>query len=116
MTVIRSIDELIAAHDGRVTVACDTEFKGPHTLTLQCAARLRDGSLAIQLYHSPVVPAPPRKFDVKHYLPGSLQTQGQSCDRVVLCTVKPLTDELSPRRILADVLDLRGVEVIARAS
>jgi hypothetical protein len=100
---------------GAVTLAFDTEFKDTLTLTVQVAARLDDGCLAVQLYHSPSIPSPPPTFDVQRYLPRSLQRPGV-CERVILRPVQPLTDDLSPGLILADVLDLKDVRVVTRAN
>src|SRR5262245_61469603 len=64
---IRNLAELIAQHAGHVTVACDTEYLDTHTLTVQFAARLADGRVAVQLYRSPLIPAPPPTFDLLRY-------------------------------------------------
>jgi hypothetical protein len=112
---VRCFEELIARHGGKVTVAVDTEFADTRTLTVQAAARLADGDLVVQLYRSPLIPAPPRKFDVGRYLPEGLQGPGGTCGRVVLRPTRLLTADLSPGRILADVLGLRGLRVVPRA-
>jgi hypothetical protein len=107
------------------TIGVDTEYHHTLTLTVQAATRLVDGSLAVQLYHSPLIPPPP-PFDIKEYLPKPLQAAGQPCERVILRPARLLTDDLSPGRVLvdvlglgrivADVLGLVGVEVVTRAS
>jgi hypothetical protein len=50
---VNTFVDLIARDNGNVAVACDTEFNGPHTLTIQFATRLSDNEIAVQVYSSP---------------------------------------------------------------
>src|SRR5579859_624722 len=70
---------LIARTGGHVTVACDTEFKGPHTLTIQCAARVGD-AVVVQVSSSPDVPPQPGGEALARRLRGRL---GRHRGRVV---------------------------------
>jgi hypothetical protein len=52
--------------DVRLTI--DTEYEGTHTLTVQAAAFLEDGTVAVQFYHSPAIPGLPADFDLGRYV------------------------------------------------
>jgi hypothetical protein len=107
---IKSIADLIEQTCGPVRIACDTEFEGLHTLSIQFATRVgRD--LIVQVYHSPAIPSPPAGFDLDDFLPDSVR---QRFDRVVLRPVKKIERRLSPVRALADLLDLRGLQPMAK--
>lgn len=56
----------IAALRGRpLQVACDTEFEGTLTLTIQFAIRV-GGRIVVQVYHSPAIPTPNANFEAVH--------------------------------------------------
>jgi len=73
---IRSIRQLISQQDGEVTIACDTEFQGPHTLTIQFATRLGD-DIVVQVYSSPAIPRQPDAEELKPLLPPELEVPGR---------------------------------------
>src|SRR5689334_16448250 len=92
---IRSIDQLIDQQGGKVSIACDTEFKGPHTLTTQFATRLGD-NVFVQVYSSPAIPAQPDPDRLLPLLPPGVGTPG----RLVIREGRWITDDLSPARVL----------------
>lgn len=112
-----STPELLLSHDlaidGEIDVAVDTEYQGTHTLTVQAAARIGPHTLAVQLYRSPAVPGLPAGFEVEKYLPP--ERYGQFFRGIVVRPVKPLSADLSPMRMIADLFDLDGIEILTRA-
>src|SRR4051794_41064973 len=94
-----TLDTLLASSGGQVHIACDTEFDGPHTLTAQFAARVKDDIL-VQVYRSPAVPDLPADFDLDDFLPDELRNR---YGKVILRPVKTLSSKLSPVRVLADL-------------
>jgi hypothetical protein len=110
--MIRTFDELIAQHDGHVTVACDTEFKGPHTLTIQFAARLGD-DIVVQVYSSPAIPDQPDTEKLEPLLPPGIATPG---GRVIIRPGRTIPADLSPARVLAHLFGIKGVEAFDRGA
>jgi hypothetical protein len=106
----RTFADLIARHDGNVTVACDTEFLGPHTLTIQFAARLGE-DLLVQVYSSPAIPGQPDPEELKPLLTPGIEAPGW---RVVIREGRRITADLSPGLVLADLFGLRGVAPMDR--
>jgi hypothetical protein len=104
---IRTFEELIARCGGNVTVACDTEFTGPHTLTAQFAARL-DDDVVVQVYSSPAIPGQPDPEQLRPLLPPLLPAG------VVIREGRTIPADLAPARVLADLFGIRGVEVLPR--
>jgi hypothetical protein len=109
---IRTFEDLIACHDGNVTVAVDTEFKGPHTLTVQFAARLGD-DVVVQVYSSPAIPGQPDAEQLLPLLPPGVETPGR---RVVIREGRRIPGDLAPACVLDHLFGLRGVEVLPRIS
>jgi hypothetical protein len=106
---VKNQTELIDDANGVVRIACDTEFEGPHTLTIQFATRLGN-QLAVQLYRSPAVPEPPPWQSLKRGFPDLRQW----CAGVILRPVKVITRTLSPVRVLTDLYQLKGVKPRSR--
>src|SRR5687768_2823859 len=86
-----------------VTIACDSEFFGPHTLTVQAAARLDPDTLAVQVYRSTAIPELPASFDPRAFLPLGKDGYGRFCKKIVVRPVKLLTADLSPGRLFRDL-------------
>jgi hypothetical protein len=51
-----------------ITVAVDTEFYGPHSLTIQAACRIDAETVIVQVYRSPAIGDIPDEFDVADYV------------------------------------------------
>src|SRR5262245_9389357 len=100
------------ADDGpvEVLVACDTEFEGPHTLTVQFAARVSRRVVAVQVYHSPALGLP--AIELEEVLPRRLL---RLCGTVLMRPMRPITNKLSPARVLADLYGLGDAEVVSRS-
>ena len=96
-----------------VTIGCDTEFEGAHTLSVQIAARTADNEITAQLYHSPLVPLPSADFDLGEFLPSNHEMYGQFFETIQLQSFKPITEELSPALMLCDLFNLE-VEILSR--
>src|SRR5262249_11323731 len=60
-------------------------------------------------YHSPAIELP--VIDPKDYLPKRLR---RLCGDVVMRPLRPITDKLSPARVVTDLYGLRGAEVVPR--
>src|SRR5262245_46154652 len=103
---VGSLDDLIEQTRGQITVACDTEYAGPHTLSVQLAARLGD-DLLIQMYSSPAVPRQPEPGALKALLPRGAAGKGR---RLFIREGRRLSAGLSPARALADLFGIEGVE------
>jgi hypothetical protein len=87
----------------------DTEYHGPHTLTVQTAARLDEQTVAVQLYRAATVPDLPQNFIIADYLlPGQY---GRFFRNVQLRPVKPLATDLSPARLALDLLGRPDADV-----
>ncbi len=100
---------LLRPEGNTIRIACDTEYEGAHTLTIQFAARWGD-ALVVQLYRSPDVPDLPAGFsvaaahrDLKHW-----------CSRIILRPVKVITPTLSPVQVLTDLFQLGHVHSLSR--
>jgi hypothetical protein len=89
-------------------VAIDTEFQGPHTLTVQAATLLADGRVAVQIYRSPLVPDPPPDFAPATYFPAG-RSATVARPTIVFRQVKLLTPDLSPLQIHRDLHDRRDL-------
>src|SRR4051812_37637513 len=103
----RSFADLIEQTDGNVRIACDTEFEGTHTLSIQFATRIGD-DIVVQVYHSPAIPPLPSNFQIEQYVPEGLQPR---FNHLIVRPVKEITPELSPVRVLADLFQLQNVLV-----
>lgn len=99
------------ARDG-LLIGLDTEFQGPHTLTIQFAVRLGD-DLAVQVYYSPAVPRPPKSFDLRRHLPEGLF---DLCGDVLLRPVRTIGADLSPARVLGHLLALDEAVAVNRSA
>jgi len=86
-------------------IAVDTEFEGPLTLTVQAAIRLDPHTLVVQLYHNPVIPAPPTGLDLGQYLPTDSDHYGRFGNKVLFRPAQKLAPDLSPARMLQDLLN-----------
>ncbi|WP_020476586.1 hypothetical protein [Zavarzinella formosa] len=86
----------------KLTIACDTEFEGPLTLTVQFAIRYRR-CIFVQVYRDPSVPPPADGISLE----GLRDSLGGACKKIKIRPVKPLTARLSPARVLADLVGLR---------
>ncbi len=49
-----NLDDLIHETEGLVRIACDTEFRGPHTLAVQFSTPVGQDSV-VQVFHSPAI-------------------------------------------------------------
>jgi hypothetical protein len=107
---IRSIDQLIGQQGGKVTIACDTEFKGPHTLTIQFATRLGD-DIIVQVYSSPAIPSQPDADRLRPLLPPGLETAGH---RLIIREGRKIREDLTPARVLGNLFGIGGVEAMER--
>ncbi len=84
-----------------VTIAVDTEYYGPHTLTVQTACRLDAETVTVQVYRSPAIPDIPSEFDVADYVvPGDYDRHFQRLD---LRPTKVITPDLSPSHFIHDL-------------
>jgi hypothetical protein len=97
---------------GVVRVACDSEFVGPHTLTVQFAARAGD-DIAVQVYHSTAIPPPPVLRCPERLLPAAVRGPRR---RVIVRPTKTLDRDLSPARVLGDLFDLPSLEPVDKSS
>jgi len=95
-----------------ITIAADTEFSGAHTLSIQAVCRSRDG-VAIQVYKSPLIPFPTPEFDLNTYLSPATESYGRFYDRAMIRPLKVMTRELSPTRMLRDLVAL-DFQVLSR--
>lgn len=89
-----------------ITIAVDTEFEGAHTLTVQAACRLDAERIAAQVYQSPLIPGLPSGLNVGSYLPTDGDKYGRFFQQPLLRPSQLITSELSPGRILRDLLGL----------
>jgi hypothetical protein len=94
---------------GRLVIACDTESHGGHTLTVQFVVRV-GRRIIVQTYSSPaIVPQP----DADKLLP-HLRKLRKRCRNIIIRPARPLTTNLSPARVVADLFGLSGVEPMPR--
>jgi hypothetical protein len=105
---VSSLAGLIENAGDPVRIACDTEFEGPHTLTIQFAARI-GADLAVQVYRSPAVPEPPVGFDPEDFLPPELRRRFGA---IHFRPVREIDAYLSPARVVADLFEVPVVEFI----
>jgi hypothetical protein len=106
----RSFAGLLKRTGGEVRIACDTEFEGPHTLSIQFATRTGD-DIVVQVYRSPAIPPPPSNFDVEKYVPVGLRPR---IKRIIVRPVREITPELSPARVLFDLFELQNFHVMKK--
>lgn len=99
--------------DAPVTIAIDTEYHGPETLTIQAATRLDAGRIAVQIYRAPGVPAPPADFDVQRYFDD--HSYSSFLDRVIHRPTRKITTSLSPARIVRDLFGVDDIETVNRS-
>src|SRR5262249_740011 len=93
-----------------ITIACDTEFRGPHTLTVQFATRLGD-DIVVQVYSSPAIPDQPDPEKLRPLLPPGIET---ASGRVVIRDGRTIPADLSPARVLAHLFGFGGIEALDR--
>jgi hypothetical protein len=103
--------ELLERHGGRLVIACDTEYKGPHTLTVQFAVRL-GRTIIVQVYYSPAILPQP---DADKLLP-HIRKLKKRCRNIIIREGRPLSADLSPARVLAALFGMRGVEPMPRSA
>ncbi|OWK35736.1 hypothetical protein [Fimbriiglobus ruber] len=89
-----------------VLLAVDTEFERTQTLTVQFAMRLGN-RVRVQLYHSPDIPPPPSGCF------GTPFTERFST-RVEVLRPKPISADLSPARVVTDLLGLPTAGFLSR--
>src|SRR5262249_34165815 len=94
-----------------ITIACDTEFHGPHTLTIQFAARL-DDTIFVQVYSSPAVPEQPAPERLRRLLPEEIEAKSA---RVGIREARRITADLSPATVLADLFGVGPVGELSRS-
>jgi hypothetical protein len=97
-----------------VTIAVDTEFAGPHTLTVQVCTRIGPDIVA-QVYRSPGIPDPPPGFDLAAYVPTTPERYGRFCRRVILRPARLLTPHLAPVQLLQHLFGLPAADGLTRA-
>ena len=90
-----------------VEIAVDTEFYETQTLTVQ-AAILRKRAIQVQVYHSKTTPVPPADLRLDDYV-------SAAGHELRLNPAKRITRELSPARMLQDLLGLSGVRLLDRS-
>lgn len=95
-----------------ITIAIDTEYVGPHTLTVQAACRLGD-QIVVKLYRSVALPPVPQGFRVGEYIPAEPRYRSLFT-RVVGRKIGVLRADLSPLAIVQDLLQLRPLRRISR--
>lgn len=92
---------------GETLIAVDTEYSGAHTLTIQTASRITDDTIAIQIYHSPAIPAVPRSLDLGGYLSTDDEQYGRFTKQFRLRRPASIGPSLSPVQFLNDLYRLR---------
>src|SRR5262249_418831 len=107
---IASFADFLEATKGEVRIACDTEYQGPHTLSIQFATRIGD-DIVVQVYRSPSIPQPPSDFDFTNYIPDGLRSR---FNRVIVRPTKKIVRELSPVCALASLYGLEGIATMAK--
>jgi hypothetical protein len=97
------------------TLAVDTEYYGTHTLTVQVATRLDSKRLAVQIYHSPMIPPLPRGLDLEKYLPLTDDRYGQFFRTITIRPNLPLSSDLSPTRLMRDATAQDNLRILSLA-
>ena len=92
----------------------DTEFQGTHTLTVQTAARIAPDTVAVQIYRASAVPDLPADFDLGRYIRTTPDSYGQFFSTVEVRPVKVLTPDLSPARVVRDLFQVQGLNILSR--
>jgi hypothetical protein len=95
----------LAAED-EVWLAVDTEFEGTETLTIQFAVRVGD-RVRVQIYHAPDIPPPPPDCFGKTFT-------DRFPEQVEVLPAKVVSPDLSPGRVLADLLGLPHADFLSR--
>jgi hypothetical protein len=104
----KSWTTLAKCQESPIRLAIDTEYQMHETLTVQAAIRI-DKRICVQVYHSPKVP-PPKKYFGKQF-----QNQFTICGlKVCVLAAKVLTNDLTPARILTDLLNLDQPQFLSR--
>src|SRR5262249_43466576 len=98
-----------------ITISVDTEYIGPHTLTIQTAARLDADTLVVQVYRSAAVPDLPTGWDQSRYLPITDEKYGRFCKRIIVRPLQLISADLSPARMVRDLYDLGDLHIVSRA-
>jgi hypothetical protein len=76
---------------------------------------LADDTLAVQVYRSTLIPAPPPDFDPQHFFTHLTSRANQFCRHVVVGPIIPLEYNLSPMRIVQDLLALPDLTFLPRS-
>jgi hypothetical protein len=100
--------DLSACFKEPIRLACDSEFEGPHTLTVQFAVRVED-QIIVQVYRSPAIPEP-SKLNIN----GFTTMFKPWCTKVVVRPIKLITRKLSPVRVLTDLFQWKEVKPLSR--
>lgn len=95
--------DLMDLSERKVYLAVDTEYEGNRTLTVQCAVQIGD-TINIQVYRASDVPEPPDLNQILKKFKKMLREMGK---QVIIRPVKQLPRDLSPAKILNDLLDPR---------
>jgi hypothetical protein len=105
-----SLDQL--SRRQAVEIAIDTEFQGPHTLSIQAATRIGK-DIVVQIYRSKDIPDLPGSFQRAEYLPPS--QYDRFCRKTVLRPIRPITSDISPGKLLLDLFGIGGPRTDSRA-
>ncbi len=100
-------DDLASGNE--IEIAVDTEFQDVETLSIQFAARLH-GQIRVQIYHAGTIPPPPQNtFGPKF----GRRFKGE---KVTVNPAKPITQLLSPARLLSHLFGLPDALFVDRIS
>jgi hypothetical protein len=97
-------------------LSIDTEYEGPQTLTVQAATRLDQNTVSVQVYYcDSLIPPPPNHNVLLLGLLGQAQDRyNRFLQTIQIRRAKPIDGALSPARVLTDLLDLQGTEIMSR--
>jgi hypothetical protein len=97
---------------GHATIAIDTEFQGPSTLTVQAAARIGPNTIAVQIYRSASVPEHDVE-QVQDHAALRIFRERNLCAEVLLRPMRLLPFDLSPAVMARDLFGATGVQVLS---
>ncbi len=101
------------AHQQAVEVAIDSEYQDTHTLSIQTAMRIGK-DLAVQIYRSSDVPPLAKSFRHADYLPA--EKYGKFFRKIIRRPVISITPDLSPARMLLNLLEIKGMDTYTLAA
>jgi hypothetical protein len=101
---------LFADRATNITMACDTEFQGAHTLSIQLCVRM-DHQLIIQLYRSPSIPDLPKTFDLRKFLPREIE---KLAGDFIVRPARLIQQDLSPVRIISHVFNTKRIKAVEK--